>query len=171
MGGMVGQYLGLLHPDRFHSLALVSTSSEMAALGAQIWQDRIRIAESEGMAAVVDGALARWVAPSAMAHRPQLIKRLSAMITSTPVAGYVGWCRAISQLDVTERLPEISLPTHVIVGALDPATPPAAARVIQQAIPGATITEMPGVSHMLQLEEPATFNGEIRTFLDSVRRS
>ena len=165
MGGMVGQYLGLLHPGRFHTLTLVSTASHTPAAGAAIWDERIRNAGTLGMHSVVDGAMARWVAPAVLTERPALVERLKTMIVTTPPTGYIGWCEAIRHLDVTSRLKAITLPTCVIVGALDPATPPAASEVIQREIKGAELVVMPGVSHMLHNEDPDAFAGHVKTFL------
>lgn len=166
MGGMVGQHLGIRHADRFHCLVLASTSSAPAGQGTAIWEERIRIAGSHGMAPVVDGAMARWVAPDAMTGNPDLVARLRRLILATPPAGYVGWCHAIMIHNATADLPRIPLPTQVVVGTLDPATPPAAATVIHQAIAGSQYVEMAGVSHMLQVEAPAAFHDHVRPFLD-----
>jgi len=165
MGGMVGQHLGLLHPGRFNSLCLASTTSRVPAEAKQIWADRIANTPRTGMAGTVDAALARWVAPDVLKTRPALVERLVDMMLATPVDGYVGWCHAISMLDVTDQLSAIRLPTLVVAGALDPATPPAAAEVIHRAIPGSRMVVVPGVSHMLQEEEPDTFNGHVLSFL------
>jgi 3-oxoadipate enol-lactonase len=166
MGGFVGQYLGLLHPDRFHSLCLVSTSSNMASLGREIWDERITIVERRGMtASVVNGALARWLARDTLEKKPALVARLRAMIEATPPDGYVGWCHAIRALNVTSRIKAIRLPTQIIAGALDPATPPAAARVIHREIEGSELVVIPGVSHMLNVEAPETFHAHVIPFL------
>jgi 3-oxoadipate enol-lactonase len=165
MGGMVGQYLGLLHASRFHTLTLVSTSSHTPPAGFAIWDERIRNAGTLGMSSVVDGAMARWVAPAVMTEQLDLVDRLKAMIVSTPAAGYVGWCQAIRHLDVTQRLKAIALPTCVIVGAVDPATPPAAAEVIHREIKGSELVIMPGVSHMLHNENPDAFAVHVQAFL------
>ena len=165
MGGMIGQYLGLLHASRFHSLCLVSTSSHTPPAGKALWDERIKNSSTLGMDSVVDGAMARWVAPDALTGRPALVERLKTMIRTTPADGYVGWCEAIRHLDVTARLKAITLPTSVIVGALDPATPPAAAEVIHQEIKGSELVVMPGVSHMLHNEEPAAFAKHVNEFL------
>lgn len=169
MGGMVGQYLGLLHAARFHTLTLVSTSSQTPAAGAALWEERIRNASTLGMPSVVDGAMARWVAPKVLTDRPELVERLKTMIVTTPAVGYVGWCEAIRHLDVTQRLKAITVPTCVIVGALDPATPPAAAEVIHREIKGSDLVVMPGVSHMLHNEEPAAFAAHVDAFLSRHR--
>ena len=165
MGGMVGQYLGLLHAKRFHSLCLVSTSSQTPEAAKVIWSDRVRNVGTQGMECTIEGAMARWVAPSVLTEQPALVERLKSMIRSTPPVGYVAWCQAIHDLDVTARLSAITLPTRVIVGALDPATPPAAAEVIHQQIKGSDLVIMPGVSHMLHVEAPAAFATHVLDFL------
>ncbi|MCL4766775.1 MAG: alpha/beta fold hydrolase [Hyphomicrobiaceae bacterium] len=165
MGGMVGQYLGLLHPKRIHSLCLVSTSSAVPADSAPLWEERIRTATTSGMSSLVDGAMARWLAPEALRSRPALVARLRAVIEATPPRGYVGWCHAISGLAITQRLAGIRLPTRVIVGALDPATPPQAAEAIHREIAGSDLVVMPGVSHMLHLEDPDAFHTHVLPFL------
>jgi 3-oxoadipate enol-lactonase len=169
MGGMIGQYLGLLHPARFHSLTLVSTSSATPAAGQALWDERIKNSIELGMASVVDGAMLRWVAPSVLSGKPGLVQRLKSMITDTPAPGYAGWCGAIRHLNVTDKISGIKLPTLVVVGALDPATPPAAAEVIHKAIAGSQLVVIPGVSHMLQEEEPAAFAAVVLPFLASIK--
>ncbi|MGH6814622.1 MAG: alpha/beta fold hydrolase [Hyphomicrobiaceae bacterium] len=165
MGGMVGQYLGLLHPERFHSLCLVSTASRMPPEGRSLWDERIRNASTLGMTSVVDGALARWLSEDAMKNKPALVARLRQMIANTPPDGYIGWGHAIRDLDITDRIAGIRLPVRAIVGALDPATPPSAAEAIKGKIAGADLIVMPGVSHMLQVEAPEAFHGHVLPFL------
>jgi 3-oxoadipate enol-lactonase len=165
MGGMVGQYLGLLHPDRFHNLCLVSTSSRIPAEAQPIWEQRIANAKAGGMASQVEGAMQRWVSPRALKENPALVRRLAAMIEATPVDGYLGWCHAISGLNVTDRLGAIRLPTRVIVGEIDPATPVAAAQAIHAVIPGSDLVIVPGVSHMLHNEEPELFHSHVLPFI------
>jgi 3-oxoadipate enol-lactonase len=166
MGGMVGQFLGLDYPQRLLSLVLCSTSSRVPAEGRALWDERIKLTREKGMASQVPPAMQRWLAQSARESKPALVARLSGYIETTPVEGYIGWCNAISSLDVTDRLGGIRLPTRVIVGAEDPATPPAAAEVIHRGIAGSDLVVVPGVSHMLHVEEPEVFNRHVLEFLD-----
>ena len=166
MGGMVGQHLGLEHPQRFASLILCSTSSRIPDEARPLWDERVRIAREKGMASQVELALSRWLAAASMQSRPAVVARMRRYIEATPVEGYAGWCQAIRSLNVTGRLKAIRLPTRVIVGAEDPSTPPAAAQVIQREIAGSDLVEVPGVAHQLQVEEPVTFNRHVLEFLD-----
>ncbi|HRD75450.1 MAG TPA: alpha/beta fold hydrolase [Hyphomicrobiaceae bacterium] len=166
MGGMVGQYLGLLHPERFACLLLVSTSSRVPPEARALWDERIAAVRASGMKSQVQGALQRWVSPEALKSNKPLVARFTRMIEATPAEGYCGWGGAIRELDITGRLGEIRLPTRIIVGALDPSTPVAAAEAIHKAIPGSDLVVMPGVSHMLHGEAPAEFHKQVIPFLD-----
>lgn len=165
MGGMVGQYLGLLHPGRFSSLSLISTNSRVPPEMCNLWVDRVAVARRDGMGSQVEPALARWLAAANRTARPDLVQRCQRLITATPLEGYAGWCGAIENLDTSDRLRAIALPTLVMVGAEDPATPVAAARVIHEQIPGSELSILPGVSHMLAIEDPAQFLAAVSPFL------
>jgi 3-oxoadipate enol-lactonase len=165
MGGFVGAVLGYRQPSRFHSLCLVSTSSNMSG-AKEIWEGRIKTVQTEGMSKViVDGSMQRWLSPSALAGKPQLVARLSNMVAGTPPAGFIGWCQAIINFNVTDRLKEIKLPVRIIAGALDPATTPAMMQVMHKEIPGSEYVEIPGTAHMLHVEETALFHAEVMPFM------
>jgi 3-oxoadipate enol-lactonase len=165
MGGMVGQVLGLRHPERFKALIIASATSRIAAESRQLWVDRVGVARAQGMGSQVAPAMARWVAETTKTNNPALVARFAQMIEATPLEGYAGWCGAIEHLDLTDRLAGIALPVRVIVGALDPATPVAASEAIHRAIPGSDIVIVPGVSHMLSSEDPAAFHAAVLPFL------
>jgi 3-oxoadipate enol-lactonase len=167
MGGMVGQYIGLMHPKRVHDLILVSTSSRVPPEGAAIWDERIKAVREKGMASQPEGSMQRWLA-AANRKKPALVACLSKMIEATPAEGFIGWGGAIRTLNITDRLKAITLPTRVIVGAEDPATPPAAAEAIHREIKGSDLIVMPGVSHMLCAEDPPAFHKHVLEFLGKV---
>jgi 3-oxoadipate enol-lactonase len=164
MGGMVGQYLGLLHAGRFSTLQLVSTSSRIPDEVKHMWVDRVKVAREKGMASQVEPALGRWITQANRA-KPALVARLTKMIETTPLEGYAGWCQCIHGLNVTDRLKGIKLPTRVIVGKEDPATPVAAAETIHRQIAGSDLVILPNVSHMLCAEDPPAFHKPVLEFL------
>jgi 3-oxoadipate enol-lactonase len=166
MGGMVGQYLGLLHPRRFSSLTLASTSSRVPPEGRALWTQRVKDTREKGIQSQVAVAVPRWVTAANQKDKPQVVARLTRMLLGTPVEGFCGWGGAIATLDVTDRLKTITLPTCVIVGEEDPGTPPAAAQAIHREIAGSTLIVAPKLSHMLCAEEPAVFDKHVIDFLD-----
>ena len=60
--------------------------------------------------------------------------------------------RALVGFDLTADLPNVDIPTLVIVGTGDILTPPAQARLIAKLIPDARLEVFPGGGHMLMLE-------------------
>ena len=165
IGGMIGQYLGLDHPKRFHTLQLVATTSRIPAEGRQMWLDRVTAAREKGMAAQAPATLQRWLTERSR-QRPELVARFTKMIETTPVEGYAGWCQAISTLDITDRIKAITLPTQVIAGGDDGASPPAVAENIHRQIAGSNLVVIPGVAHMLCAEDPPAFHKPVLAFLE-----
>jgi 3-oxoadipate enol-lactonase len=170
MGGMVGQYLGVLHPQRFASLTLASTASRIPPEGRALWTQRVKDTREKGIECQVEVAVPRWVTAANQKAKPQVVGRLTGMLLATPVEGFCGWGGAIATLDITDRLMTIELPTLVIVGEEDPGTPPAAAEAIHRQIAGSTLIVAPKLSHLLCSEEPAVFNKYVVDFLDKQPR-
>lgn len=164
MGGFVGCVLGIEHAARFHSLSLVSTSSDMTA-AREIWQGRIKTVAAEGMAKpIVEGSMQRWLSADAQKNNPALVARLSRMVAATPPQGFIGWCEAIMNFNVTSGLKHVPIPCQIIAGALDPATPPAMMQTMHREIPGSEYVEMAGLAHMLHVEAPERFHAEVLPF-------
>ena len=167
MGGMIGQTAALKYPGIFRSMTLCDTTSRYPAEAAPMWQERIRIAESNGMDALVQATLERWFTESFRKSQPEKVNRVAQLIRNTPVAGYTGCCAAIPKINVTSRLKEIKTPTLVICGNDDPATPPAMAREIQENLPGAKLSLIPQAAHLANIEQPEAFNRALAEFLSS----
>ena len=165
MGGMLGQSLALRHPGRLASLTLCDTMARVPPELASAWDARIAIAESEGMAPLLAPTLERWFTAGYRAKNPPGMKTIGMELMRTPVQGYVGCCHAIRQLDFLDRLGGIRLPTLVIVGADDPATPPAASEAIRDRIAGAELVVLADASHIANVEQPAAFDAALLPFL------
>jgi 3-oxoadipate enol-lactonase len=165
MGGMIGQTFALKYAGVLASLTLADTTSRYPAAAAAMWQDRIRIAEANGMEALVQATLERWFTAPFRKNQARTVEKIAAAIKTTPVPGYVGCCHAIPKIDVTARLQELKLPALVICGEQDPATPPAMARDIVQALPGAKLALIPQAAHLANIEQPEAFNRALAGFL------
>jgi pimeloyl-ACP methyl ester carboxylesterase len=76
-----------------------------------------------------------------------------------PDDGIVGALEAMKRRpDSTGDLPGIRLPTVIVVGELDPITPPRVAEAMQAAIPGARLVVLPGAGHLVNLEAADAFH-------------
>jgi 3-oxoadipate enol-lactonase len=169
MGGMIGQTLALRAPGLFRSLALCDTSSRIPAEAKPLWDERIRTAESQGMEPLVEPTIARWFTPPFREQKKDVVDQVRGMIRRTNPRGYAGCCHAIAALDITDRLPAITLPTIVIVGADDQGTPVAASQTIQAQIKGAHLVVLDAAAHLSNMEQPAKFTQALVDFLGGVR--
>jgi pimeloyl-ACP methyl ester carboxylesterase len=66
---------------------------------------------------------------------------------------------------ILDRLPRVTVPTLVLVGAEDRAQPPGRSREIARAIPGAELAVIPQAGHLSALEQPEAVTGALRAFL------
>lgn len=62
--------------------------------------------------------------------------------------------RAIATHDVRDDLASVEVPTLVVVGDSDRLTPPAHARLVADAIPGAQLRILAGIGHQVMQEDP-----------------
>ena len=154
LGGMVGMQLAASAPDRVDRLVLVSTSARFGA--PEEWAAKAALVRGEGMSAVADDALERWLTPAFGLREP--FRRMQ--LEYAP-EDYALGLEAIGAFDFRSRLGEIAAPTLVVVGAEDVATPPAEARLLAAGIPEARLVVLDAAAHLPNVEQPAAFNREL----------
>ena len=170
MGGMIGQTLGFTAPSRIASLTLANTSSRFAPEMQPVWNARIAAVRRDGMESVVKPTIERWFTAPFVAERPALIARISQQIRRTSIAGYSGCARAISTLNLTDKIGAISCPVLAISGRQDPSTTLAMHEDIVRAIPGAELAVMDPAAHLSNFEQTQAFNDALAGFLARVAR-
>jgi 3-oxoadipate enol-lactonase len=162
MGGMVGQWLGANAAKRFSQLVLCNTAAHIGT--PDIWNTRIDAVNKGGMAAIVDGVLARWYTAPFIASASDAIEATRAMLLTTPAAGYVACCAAVRDMNQRDSASHIAVPTLVVVGTNDLVTTPADGRFLADRIAGARYAELPA-AHLSNIEAPAEFISALTGFL------
>ena len=165
MGGMIGQTFALRHPGYFRTMTLADTTCHYPPESQSAWTDRIRLAESKGMAPIADLMIARWFTEASCKAGGAALKRIADAVRATPVAGFVGCCHAIPKLNLTARLKEIRCPTLVIVGEQDPGTPVAMAREIHDNLPGSQLVIIPDAAHLSNIEQTKAFDAALLDYI------
>lgn len=166
MGGYAALALFRRHPERVRALVLADTRATADSAEGK-----------KGRVAFAKGALEhgpRWVASEML---PKLVRAEPARdrAVATEVARMMEQAdpRAVAAAslgmglrpDSTDLLARIDRPTLVLVGEEDVVTPPADARRMADAIPGAKLVEIAGAAHLSSVENPADFNGALQDFL------
>ncbi len=162
MGGMVGMWFGTHASQRIHKLVLCSTAPQIAP--AEIWDTRIQAVRTGGMAAIADGVLARWLTDSFRQRTPQKVEAVRQMLLRTSADGYVASCAAVRDMDQRSAISSVPVPTLVIAGTHDMATPPEQGRFVAEQIKGARYVELPA-AHLSNIELAERFNEEVLQFL------
>lgn len=160
IGGMIGQTLALRQTKHFEKMVLADTGHTQPPDAIELWVDRIRVAETQGMQALVSSTVERWFTPEFRGS--PAAKTIADIVAATPVAGYVGCAQAIMKLNTTARLKEIKIPVLAIAGTEDPSA--AGTKSIAERVPGARFVSIAQAAHISNLEQPEKFNAAVREF-------
>jgi 3-oxoadipate enol-lactonase len=159
LGGMVGMALAMEAPERVERLALACTS---ACIGPpQHWEERARVARSEGVEAIADTVVGRWFTPELAEGEPETVARFRELLTTTRAEGYARCCDALAVWDARERISTITAPVLVLAGAEDPATPVEHAELIAGRIPGARLHVLERAAHLANVERAEEFTDAV----------
>jgi 3-oxoadipate enol-lactonase len=155
LGGMVGMWLAVHAPERLSGLVLACTSAHVAAPDA--YRERAALVRERGIEPVAGAIVARWFTVTTFEERPELPERFRAIVVAQPVEGYAGCCEALAGWDFREKLASISIPTLVVAGSEDEATPGPETDLLAERIPGARRVVLDGAAHLANLERPEAF--------------
>ncbi len=168
-GGLILQLFATTYPERVEKLVIMGavyrrTEEQLAAI-----QGRLDTAEREGPEAIISAALARWYSPEFQAANPDVIEATKTRLRSNIPKEFLSAYRIFITSDhlVTGKLEQITAPTLVIAGELDPGSTPEMAQTMAAEIPNAQLCIIPGARHMLPVESADAVNTALINFLDA----
>ena len=164
-GAFVALDLALRHGGRIRRLLLADTAAgfpEPAKAPFRAMAEKVR---AGGVAAILDTAIGRMFPEAFQAAHPDVVAERRAALAPTDAACFARACLALAALDLGSRLANIRNPTLVMCGAIDRTTPPALAREVAVAIPGAVYREIADCGHCPMLERPEALVAMIETFM------
>jgi 3-oxoadipate enol-lactonase/4-carboxymuconolactone decarboxylase len=164
LGGMTAQALAVGHPGRVESLVLMATAAYLPP--PEGWDQRAQTVRAQGMGAIVETVMERWFTPDTIALSPEQVAPVRDRFVKIDPRGYAVACLAIRDMDLRSRIGAIDIPTLVIVGEDDPATPIEMAEEIAGLIPHAELTVVPEAAHLIAVEQPDAVNVLLEGHLD-----
>jgi 3-oxoadipate enol-lactonase len=171
LGGYVTLAVARLAPDRVTGLVLADTKAPADSPEQRAGRDQsIATLEAGGLDALATAMLPRLVGRTTGTQEPEpeLVAEIRAQVALNNVAGLR---RALLRLrdrpDATAGLAAITVPTLVIVGDEDVATPVPEARFLAEHIRGARLEIVSGAGHLSNLERPEAFTMALTRFLTS----
>ncbi len=171
MGGYVALEFLRQRRARVRGLILMDTKAEADTPDIRRSRDAAAAtARERGAAAIADTMVPKMLAAGTLAGRPDIAKRLRSLIAGMPVSGLVGALAAMRDREGSEALLKTlaDVPTLVVAGEGDTLTPPAQARALADAIPGAEVAIIPGAGHLPPVEQPEVTTAKVREFLGRI---
>lgn len=154
MGGLIGQYLGINHANRFKKIVLSNTGAKIG--NDERWNGRIETISKNGMQAIVDDTMERWFTEDFRKQNPQRVAETHAMFLRSDVQGYSNCCCAIRDADFRNQLQNLSVETLVITGDEDPVTNVEQAEFLVANIPNAQLRVL-HARHLAATELPKEY--------------
>ena len=170
MGGYILFSLYRKYPSLFDALVLADTRATADTPEAKSTRfSMAQIAYKRGSSTIADLMLPKLLGQTSLSHRQDLVKQLRHMITANQISGIVGDLMAMEERpDSTPLLRSLKIPTLVIVGEEDLASPPEEVQGMAEHIPGAKFIIIPEAGHVSNLEQPELFNQTVYKFFREV---
>ena len=172
MGGGIAVRFAAQHPQRTAALLIFDSATASgrgpSAESRRVREEIIRLAETEGMAAVAEFSIKHnpnvTSSPGRSKGRAERIRR---MYTSLNPVGYANNCRMLLKDGFdSSMLERIDAPTLVLAGDKDPALP--ACRWIHGKIRGSRLVVIRGAGHLSNRDQAEAFNEAVLEFLAGV---
>jgi 3-oxoadipate enol-lactonase len=165
LGGLIGMYLGAHAPERLERLVLCNTSPYIPT--REKWDERIRLANEQGMDGIALNSFQRWLTPGFAGQFPHFFQALVQQAREIPPQGYANLCAALRDADMRNELNRIEKPTMVI-GSSGDVTSPEQIRGLAGAIKNAELRMIEDAGHLSNVDQPAVFTRLIKEFFEQV---
>jgi len=159
MGGCVALAFAAHHPQRTSGLGLIDTTACYDAMPA--WVDRANKAKQEGLASLIGFQVTRWFGDAFREQNKDVVQASVDVFLHNDIPAYAETCLMLGACDLRKALPGIKVPTAVIVGDEDYATPVKMAQELHDGIAGSTLTVLKGARHLTPIERPQEIAAEL----------
>jgi len=165
-GGTVALAFALAHPDRIAKLVLSDVAAGFPDEGKQAFRIMAEKVASEGLGAIADIAARRVYSAPYLEKHPEAVDERRAVLMEIDSQAFGAACAILMKTDLVPLLPKLKVPTLVVCGELDQATPTPLNKVIASKVAGARYVELPGCGHCPPLEQPQTFLAAVKDFIE-----
>jgi 3-oxoadipate enol-lactonase len=165
-GAMVALAFALAHADRISKLVLCDAAAGFPPEGRAAFAQMAQKVADQGLGAVAEIAARRVHSPAYLAAHPEAVEQRKQVLLDIDPKAFHAACRILQETDLTPLLHHLHVPTLVVCGELDQATPPALAKAIASKVPGASYVELPSCGHCPPLEQPEAFLAAIKDFVE-----
>ncbi len=167
-GGFVGMRIALQRPDLLKSLVLMDTSAEDEdEKSLKQYNQLLWMIKNIGWFAVISKVFPLLFHSSFIQNdsKKEEKKKWKNIITGHSKKGVIPFGKGIfSRNSVLEKFSNITIPTAIMVGEFDVATPPDYAKRMASKIPDASFYTIPDAGHSAAVEKPVDVANAIQDF-------
>jgi pimeloyl-ACP methyl ester carboxylesterase len=164
-GAILAQEFYRGHGDRIRSLVLAGAyAGWRGSLPEPVWRERLAtcLADADGPP---DALVAKLLPGMFTAAAPAKLRaEFTTMASDFHPLGFRLMSLSSAEVDTTDLLPWIDVPTLLVWGEQDRRSPLPVAAQFHATIPGAELAILPDAGHVCNLEQPALFNAKVRDF-------
>ncbi|HLL29110.1 MAG TPA: alpha/beta fold hydrolase [Xanthobacteraceae bacterium] len=165
-GGTVALAFALAHGDRLAKLVLCDVAPGFPEEGKQAFRVMAAKVGEGGMGTIAEIAANRVFHAAYLAAHPAAVNERKAVLLKIDPAAFQAACASLVAADLVPSLKQLKVPTLVVYGELDLATPPPLNKLIAVNAPDARVIELKGCGHCPPLEQPKAFLAAISEFLN-----
>ncbi len=164
-GGTVALAFALAHPESIAKLVVCDAAAQFPPQGKDQFAAMAQKVADGGLGSIAEIAAKRVFSPGYLAAHPEKIEERKAVLLGIEPAAFQAACRILQETDLLPLLHHLRVPTLVVCGSEDQATPPALNKQIAEGVAGALYIELAGCGHCPPLEQPDKFLDAIREFV------
>jgi pimeloyl-ACP methyl ester carboxylesterase len=170
MGGYTALAFARLFPESLRALILCDTRAEADTEEGKAGRDKtIALAQSQGARPIVEQMLPKLLGETSQKERVNMMESVRTLALQQSPTGIANALRALrDRPDSLDLLPQINVPTLVIVGEEDTITPVSMAQTLANKIPNARLEIIPQAGHLSNIEQPEVFNRIVCDFCQSL---
>ena len=167
MGGYIAFEFLRRYPERVAGLILAATRAGVDSPEARLNRMKaVELVGRSGVGAIAESMLPLLLSPQSYDTSLELVKSVNSIMEATSLSGIVG-----DQLGMRDRqdsipmLPDIDIPTLLVHGADDQIINIEGMEAMKTEIPSSILKVIPDAGHIVNLEQPKTFNKAVREFI------
>ena len=154
MGGAVAMRFAIDYPTKISLLGLIGTCAWYGPDASKNWNDRVAKVKEHGFLSMVEFQKKRWVSEDFIVKNTALMDQLTEVFLHNDIVGYTESCLMMGNIDLRKEISMIKVPTQILVGSDDQATPIKMAEELNQLIPNSTLEIIESAKHLASIEKP-----------------
>src|SRR5215471_303053 len=123
-GGTIALAFALAHPERISKLVLADAAAGFPPEGREAFALMAQKVDENGLASIAEIAAKRVFSPAYLtAHPEKIVERKDVLLKIDPKA-FQAACKILQETDMVPLLHHVNVPTLIVCGEFDQATPP-----------------------------------------------